>query len=507
MRLPIGIQDFAKLRGDGYAYVDKTEHIYRCIRQAPYLFYSRPRRFGKSLTVATLNELYRRRRELFEGLWIEDHWDWDAPPNPVIWLKTASVNYQGKPLGEALSEMLAKIGADYGLTLASSNDAKSTFTELIQQLHHRFGRVVLLIDEYDKPLIDYLDNLDQLERNREVLKGFYSVIKDSDPYLEQVFITGVSAFSKVSLFSDLNNLFVLTLDYTAYHLSGITEREIDQYFSSWMEGVDREKMRSWYNGYSWGSEEKVYNPFSLITFLQGRQYRNYWFETGTPTFLVRYMKQNRLYDVGRSEATARGLTVFNPANLDPIATLFQTGYLTVVETDPDIGVYTLDYPNVEVRQAMQQHLLEVYLDHPTYTADVKAFSIVKHLRQGDLESTFNVLNAIFASMPYDFWRRDDEHIFHAVIHLTFMLVGVHVQSEVHSAGGRCDVLVQTDDNVYAIEFKRDQPVEVALQQIDDRGYLRPYADDPRSVFAVGVSFSTEQKAVVDWRAEPIKQHR
>ena len=502
-RLPIGIQDFHKLRTEGYAYVDKTEHIHRVINQAPYLFLSRPRRFGKSLTVATMAELFRRRKELFEGLWIYNHWDWEAPPNPVIWLKFAKMSYRTRGLAEAISRQLNSIAEEYGLALDLNLPLKENFAILIRRLHDTLGRVVILVDEYDKPLIDFLGDLEQLEDNRVTLKDFYSVIKDSDPYIQTLFLTGVSAFSKVSLFSDLNNLYNISLDRSAYHLTGITEQEIDQYFTFWLEDVDREKMRRWYNGYSWGSDEKVYNPFSLISFLQGRDYRNYWFETGTPSFLIAAMKQHRYVDVTTLDATESDLTSFNPSNLHPTSVLFQTGYVTIINRGTDPIYYELAYPNVEVRQAMQQYLLSGYLEQPGFSAGGRVFRLVSALRKRDLKQVFTIANSLFAALPYDVWKRDDEHYFHAIFHLIFALSEIYIQSEVHVAGGRCDVLTQFDDYVMAIEFKRDEPVAAALRQIHERGYLRPFADDGRPVLAVGVRFSMAERQIVDWGVEEV----
>ena len=359
---------------------------------------------------------------------------------------------------------------------------------------------MLLIDEYDKPLVDYLDDVEKLEEHRREMKAFYSVLKGNDAHIRQVFITGVSAFSKVSLFSDLNNLYNVTLDSSAHHITGITEAEIDSYLHPWLENIDRAKTRKWYNGYSWGSPEKLYNPFSLISFLQGRDYRNFWFETGTPTFLIKAMKQHRYFDVSSLDAVPSDLTSFNPSNLNPISVLFQTGYVTIVDQGTDPIYFELAYPNVEVRQAMQQYLLSGYLEEPGFSAGGRVTRVIRALRKGDLEQVFTVINSLFAALPYDMWKRDHEHYFHAIFHLVFMLSEVYIQSEVHVAGGRCDVLLEMDDYVMAIEFKRDELVEAALKQIEERGYLRPFGSDARTVLAVGVSFSTETRQITEWRA-------
>ena len=370
----------------------------------------------------------------------------------------------------------------------------------MRSLSERDGKVVLLIDEYDKPIVDYLDDLNKVEENRAALKRFYSTLKDSDPFLELVFITGVSAFAKVSVFSDLNNVTNLTLKPIAYHLVGITQTELETVFAEPLQSHDLEKVRYWYNGYSWGSTEKLYNPFSLLSLLKYNIYENFWYETGTPTWLLKDMLRQRYYNVERKLASGTSLTSFNPSRLDTTAVLFQTGYLTVVERDPEVNAYTLDYPNNEVREAMQQHLLLVYLDFPRDEPAAQVFQIRAAILKNDLDTVMNLINGLFASLPYDFWKRDDEHFFHAIIHLTFSLLGVHVQSEVHTSRGRCDALVQTPEHIYAFEFKRDIPVSATLLQIEERGYLHPFAADVRKKVAVGVVLDSDSKQIKEWKS-------
>jgi hypothetical protein len=297
MKYPIGIQDFRELREGGYVYVDKTKHLHRIITGGKFFFLSRPRRFGKSLLLSTINELYKGSKELFQGLWIENHWDWEGEHRPVIWLRFASFNYKDNELKAAIQNGVEKAAESMGIEL-NNRELAHPLQDLIQKAHHRFGKkVVLLIDEYDKPIIDYLDEPEKAEANRDTLKWFYSVLKDSDPYLELVFITGVSAFSKVSIFSDLNNLYNLSLVAPARTLLGITQEELEHYFAEPLKTVDKKEVRRWYNGYSWGGTEKVYNPFSILSFFRGGgEYRNFWFETGTPTFLVKEMKK-RSYSI------------------------------------------------------------------------------------------------------------------------------------------------------------------------------------------------------------------
>lgn len=505
MKYPIGIQDFRKIREGGYVYVDKTEHIYRILQGADYFFLSRPRRFGKSLLLSTMNELYRGNRELFEGLWIDNHWDWEEMQRPVIWLKFSSFKYKGNDLKKAIQEGIEEVAA--GLNIELDHGAfVNPLQDLIQKAYNQYGqKVVLLIDEYDKPIIDYLDEPGQAEANRDILKWLYSILKDSDPYLELVFITGVSAFSKVSIFSDLNNLYNLSLVAAARTLLGITQDELEHYFAEPLARVDKAKVRQWYNGYSWGGTEKVYNPFSILSFFQGGgEYSNFWFETGTPTFLIREMKKRAYYFPERIEVSQNKINAFDLTRLDPISVLFQTGYLAILKYEPEDHLYTLDYPNMEVRQSMEQSLLHEYLEGPIQDPLARVAGLRNALREGDIEGMVRIINALFASMPYDLWpQQQTERFFHAIIHLTFDLLGTYIRSEVHTANGRCDALVETADRIYALEFKLDKSAAEALQQIFDKGYLQPYADSPKQRVAVGMNFSSEERAVVAWESEGI----
>ena len=499
LKYPIGIQDFRTLREGGYAYVDKTEHIHRLLTTGKYYFFSRPRRFGKSLTVATMNELYSGSRELFDGLWVQDHWDFEAMRRPVVWLKLARLDYREKGLSKALLDELHRIARTFNLTLAEGT-LKETFDGMLRHLADQHGRVVLLVDEYDKPIIDYLDDLPQAEANREVLKSFYSVIKDSDPFLELVFITGVSAFSKVSIFSDLNHLRNLSLSPQTNSLVGITEAELDHYFGPVLAAVDRAQLRRWYNGYSWTGEQTVYNPFSLLNFLADGVYRNYWFETGTPTFLVEALRDRQLYPLGELELTQQDIAAFDISRLETYPLLFQTGYLTVIEAQPAIGSYRLDFPNLEVKQSLEEMLLRAYANEDPGNPRSRVMTIYHALSRKDMDSVTNAINSVLANVPYDLWQRDDERTFHTLVHLLFSLLGVIVQSEVHTARGRCDALVVTDDYVYAFEFKVNATAQAALDQIEARGYLAPYADDPREKVAVGISFDSKSRQIGGWAA-------
>ena len=500
MKFPIGIQDFRKLREGGFVYVDKTEHIHRILQGGSYFFLSRPRRFGKSLLLSTLNELYSGSRELFEGLWVENHWDWEANKRPVIWLKFSSQGVRTIGLEAALHGMLDEAARALNVSLREqSYDLK--FKELIIKAAEN-RKVALLIDEYDKPIIDYLEDVSQAEANRGILKSFYSVLKDCDPYLELVFITGVSAFSKVSIFSDLNNLENISLSPSAYTLLGITQKELEHYFPKQLAEVDVEQVRYWYNGYSWGGNEKVYNPFSILRFFKDKcSFKNYWFETGTPTFLVKEMKKQAYYAPSHTAATANDLNNFDLSRLDPVSVLFQTGYLTITHYEPQDLLYTLDYPNIEVKHSLEEILLNEYLDYPRPGALPRVVSLRNALQKKDIEAVVEIINAAFAEIPGELWKDKTEHFYHAVTHLMFSLLGAYIDSEARSARGRCDARVITDNHIYVFEFKLDGSADEALKQIEENGYFGPYADAHKEKIAVGVNFSSEQKQVAEWKVK------
>jgi hypothetical protein len=304
--LPIGIQDFRDLREKDMVYVDKTEHIHRLITEGSYYFFSRPRRFGKSLTVSTLKEIFSGSKELFKGLWIEDNWDW-SKRNPVIHMSFARMSYQGLGLEKAIKLELEDVAKKYDIEL-SQDDIKYNFEELLKKLDAQYGKVVLLIDEYDKPIIDYLENhvIDKAKEHQRIMKTFYSVLKDAGSHLRFLFITGVSKFSKVSIFSDLNHLDDITIDRRFVNLVGYTQNELETNFKSYIDEIVTnlntpkpellDLMRKWYNGFSWDGVNKVYNPFGTLNFLQKQAFQNFWFTTGTPTFLAELMKKQANFE-------------------------------------------------------------------------------------------------------------------------------------------------------------------------------------------------------------------
>ena len=504
-KYPVGIQDFSELRTNGYLYVDKTAFVYKLINEGKYYFLSRPRRFGKSLFVSTLDYLFKAKKELFNGLFIEDKWDW-SKTNPVIKISFSSIGHHYLGLKEAISQALDKIADRYQVILtATTIDQK--FQELIQRLSETHGKVVVLIDEYDKPIIDYLgqDTAKAIE-NQGIMKVFYSILKDADPYLKFVFITGVSKFSRVSIFSDLNNITDLTIDKSFSSICGITQKELDHYFSQELPLFDKEEIKNWYNGYSWDLEEKVYNPYSLLHFFREGEFKNFWFETGTPTFLINLSKKALLYDFENREVTLNQLSSYDIEKLQLLPLMFQTGYLTLKSYDQVGEIYTLGYPNKEVRKSYLEVLANSYIENDFEGGVVLVNEMRKALLNFELDKLKSIINSLFKSIPYTIWQNENEHsggapLYHAILHLVFSLMGVYVDSEVQTADGRMDALVRLDNYVYCFEFKLDGSADLALQQIREKGYLLPYLNQGKPCIAIGVNFSKKLKNVeaIKWQ--------
>ena len=357
----------------------------------------------------------------------------------------------------------------------------------------------MLIDEYDKPLIDYLDpdNLHKAIDNRAILKSFYSILKDADPHLKLVFITGISKFSQVSIFSDLNNLYDITLREDYNEICGISQRELEASFPQELSVYDKEKIRHWYNGYRWHLRgEKVYNPFSLLNFFSGDgDFQNFWYTTGTPTFLVKMCLEQQLYELKRVEVSQIALNSFTVENLQLFPILFQTGYLTITGYDDLLGIYQLDYPNKEVKSSYVEGLLEMYSYSREPMSRMVMGSLMRALKSASLEDLQEAINNTFAHIPYDLWRKDGEHFYHAIIHLLFSLLGVYIQSEVHTKKGRADAVIQIEEGIFIFEFKLNQTAEAAIAQIKNRGYADYFKQRDKPVHLIGINFSSTEKAV------------
>ncbi len=507
--LPIGIQDFRKIRENGFKYIDKTMYLYELCQSPGTYFLSRPRRFGKSITLATLHELYSGSRELFKGLWIEDKWDW-GKKHPVIRISFKDINFEQRGLESPLAERMKEIAAQYGVELKTPT-ARDRFRELATVLAAT-AKVVVLIDEYDAPITHYLGKeLPQAIENRDFLRGFYSVLKEADHLLEFVFLTGVSKFSKVGIFSGINNLQDLTIHPAYSTMLGYTQVELESNFSEEITktaaqmGLGREalleQMRLWYNGYRFHPDaERVYNPVSVNLFFDVRDFQNFWFATGTPTFLVQLLKKEGLFDLHFPAMNLNGFESFDLERLKPVSILFQTGYLTIQGKDED-GLVLLDYPNKEVRDSMLEVLIEGFVGVDAEFSSAFIIKIRNAFRANDLEALIRILQGVFKKLPYFLHEHYPEKFFHAAIHLLFSLLGVRIRSEVCTSDGRVDSVVETDTHVYILEYKLDESAEAALAQIRRKQYYQAFWDLGKPVIGVGVNFSSASKNIDDWKAE------
>ena len=512
-KYPIGIQDFSEIITGGYVYVDKTQQIDKLIDEGKYYFLSRPRRFGKSLLLSTLKYLFEGKKELFKDLWIEDHWDWKQK-YPVLHLSFSSLGYKTQGLEVALKRQITELARNVNLALESETYDQQ-FRELIQRLGDRDGKVVLLLDEYDKPLIDFIDDPEQAEKNRAILKNFYSILKDSDPYLHFFFITGVSKFSKVSIFSDLNNLEDITISHRYDDVCGYTQSELETNFEIELTAfAEREKVpyeqflkkvKRWYNGYNWTGRHSLYNPFSILNFIKQERFNNFWWETGTPTFLMRRLRGSFLYEL---ENYTGGTDLFESYTLgseDHASLLFQTGYLTVKDINEELRLYTLGYPNLEVKDAMYRHLMGAYR-HTTTTESQRIFAMMKlALDKKDIADFIRQINFMFASIPHQIFIQNQEAYFHSILHIAFHAVGIFIQSEVSTSKGRVDCVLENDKYVFVIELKLDDTAEAALAQIHAKRYGDAYLGKGKEVWALGISFSSQTREVDDWKIKNYDQ--
>ena len=503
---PLGVQTFSEIIERNLLYIDKTEEIYNLLK-GKYYFYARPRRFGKSLMLSTIKSLYQGKKELFKGLWIENKWDW-AKTHPVIHIGFSGMGHRVIGLENAINQRLNKIAKDHEI-IFEEKDYPTKFQELIEGIAKKKGKVVLLIDEYDKPIIDYLGNeIDIAEKNRIILKSFYSIIKDCDPYIEFMIITGVSKFSKVSIFSELNNLTDITFHHRYSTLTGITQKELEENFKEEItdlaqfynieESELKKKIKRWYNGYSWNGQQFLYNPYSLLAYFDFREFKNFWFETGTPSFLLKIMKQQNIIKVNALEVDNTIFSSYNIKKLETIPILFQTGYLTI-KSRKENDIYTVDYPNLEVRDSMMRSLIgELSYEQSSFSRPM-ILQVKETLENKKLEILIRLIKSIFKNIPYPIFKAEGEFYYHSLIYLVFFYLGDFIESEVNTNNGRLDAVIKTEKYIYVIEFKLNKDATIALQQIKDKGYAEKYYGDKREKILMGINFSSELKTIDDWK--------
>ncbi len=511
-RLPIGISTFETIRTGDYCYVDKTPFIKRLFEQSSYYFLSRPRRFGKSLFVDTLKCVFEGRRDLFKGLYLENHWEWKVI-HPVISISFGRGLVKDRDeLDQRIHRFLSEQAAYHDVTCHDALVA-DRFTELIEAVWQKTGKkVVILVDEYDKPILDHIENPSQAETLRDGLKNFYSVIKESDRYIRFCFITGVSKFSKVSIFSDLNNLEDISLLPEMGALCGYTESELTKTFEERLDCVDINTMREWYNGYNFLGEKRVYNPFDVLLFLKKKQYGNYWFESATPTFLIKLLYQKKVYipDLSHIEIDQGLLSGFDLSSLLPEAILFQSGYLTIqsVETmAPGQRILTLDYPNQEVKVSLNMHLLNYFTAESSRTSSLR-LKMSKALKSKDMLLIENLFKSLFSSIPHEWYTAGSldqyEGYYASVVYSFLASLGFDLRPEPSSSHGRADLILKTNNYVYIIEFKVVEIVgdgKKAIHQIREKGYHDQYVQGGADVILVGMDFSKKKRNIVGFAFE------
>ncbi|MDR2693579.1 MAG: ATP-binding protein [Chitinispirillales bacterium] len=517
--LPVGIQDFPDIRERGFVYVDKTARACELITGSGKAFFlSRPRRFGKSLLCSTLGAIFEGRRELFGEIagrpaLAMDSLDWEWKAHPVIRIDLNAGNYSGgvAVLDDVLQNGLENTARNYGITLRGRT-LPTRFGNIITDLHGRGSeKAVVIIDEYDKPLTNTLNKRDVHIELRDELKAFYSVLKSCDAHLRFIFITGVSKFSHVSIFSDLNQLTDLTLDPRSADLCGLTQDEVETNFGpeivSVLKNTGRSRdeytgeLRRFYNGYRFSEDPlTVYNPLGLLKhFYSGGKYSDYRYETATPSFLIDLIDTQKIniLDLGNMQVQQSDFGKYDIDNMAAAPLLCQTGYLTITGYDEKWRRFTLDYPNEEVRASFAGSLVKHGLKTPPERADALYNKLADAIDAGDVDSMLNAIKAFLAGIPYGIIDNKEKY-FQTVVHLVFKMLGFNCRSEVQTADGRIDTLIETDESVYCFEFKLNGTAKQALAQIDAKEYAFPWTGSGKKVFKVGVSFDFEKRNIGEW---------
>ena len=515
---PIGIQTFSEIRNNDFLYIDKTKYIYEITHPGKYVFLSRPRRFGKSLLTSTFDAYFSGRKDLFKGLAIEKlEKEWTEYPVLHFTLAMAKMGTV-EDLFNQINNQLARMERKYGV-VCDGDDITTRFYNLVTNLYGKTSKqVVVLIDEYDAPLITVLHDPERLEKMRTALQSFYSPLKDLDPYLRFVFITGITKFSQLSIFSQLNNLNNISMLPQYAAMCGITIKELEDNFQ---EGIGMlaekynyshqqviDKLLYHYDGYHFSEDsEGVLNPFSLLSAMNNRKFDNYWFSTGTPTFLVNMMRKfhTDLTKIDGSTAMQEDFDAPTENMHNVLPLFYQSGYLTIKDYNPRSGMYTLGYPNEEVKVGLMRILIPFYVQSDPVPASNACWDISEALLDDDIDKALTAARSYFASIPYQENTLKDapstEGHFTAMLYVMFSLLNVYVYSQVRNAKGRLDILIETDTTIYVMELKLDGDLDKAMKQIDEKDYTIPYQSDGRKVVKVAINFSTEERTIKEWKIE------
>jgi len=520
-RLPIGIQTFSKIREGNFYYVDKTRFIKQLVESGgSYYFLSRPRRFGKSLFLDTIESAFRCKKDLFKGLFLENNWDWDSE-YPVVKISFgAGVSRTVEELQDKFLENINQILRNEKAKIELENKSLSgQFAELIEKLHKHYNKqVVVLIDEYDKPILDNITKTDLATEIRDELKNYYSVIKDSDRYIKLSFITGVSKFSKVNLFSGLNNITDITIWKEYGDICGYTENELNLVFADRIIDFDKEKVKEWYNGYSF-TGEPVYNPFDILLLLEKKEFRNFWFETGTPSFLIKLLSEKKYFIPGIEsiEMTDEMNNGFDVDNIELETLLFQTGYLTIKKKEYKGNriLYHLDFPNLEVKMSLTNSILKYLSSKNTTKEQNKLYDVME---AGEPDKLKEIFHSFFASIPNDWYRRNTianyEGYYASIFYCYMTALGLNVRAEDVTNRGRIDLTAEIENKIYIMEFKVIEMISdknTALNQIKNKKYHEKYLRENRKIYLIGVEFSRDDKNITryDWEEydEPLFQDK
>lgn len=510
-KYPIGIQDFEKLRKEGYYYIDKTSYVYDLVEKGNYYFLSRPRRFGKSLLISTIEAYFEGKKNLFDGLAISGlEKDWKK--YPVLHLDLNTQRYETEnSLLSLLEENVVGWEEKYGRNAAEVG-IERRFAGVIRRAHEMTGeRTVILVDEYDKPLLQTIDDEHLQDAYRTLLKAFYGALKSEDAHIRFAMLTGVTKFGKVSVFSDLNNLQDISMDERYADICGISEAELSENFSEDIRNLAEANgqsleeasiaLKERYDGYHFNpwTSYGLYNPFSLLNTFAKKRYGNYWFETGTPTYLVELLKRYRynLYKMANEKVTSKILDSTDASSTNPIPVIYQSGYLTIKGYIPEPQIYELGFPNKEVEQGFMDFLLPYYTPVQDTESGFAIWSFVEDVKTGNIDGFMKRLQVFLSGCPYEM-ARDIELHYQNVLFIVFRLAGLYTQVEYHTSQGRIDLVLQTADYVYVMEFKLDGSAEEALRQIEEKQYALPFAGDSRKVYKIGVNFSSGTRNIEWW---------